>query len=379
MPDITDNTRTITLPSGAAQDLVSEVFCKAGCHEEEARRIASRLVEADLRGHASHGISRTARYVQWLNDGILKANQRISIESENEVLAILNGNYGFGQSIGEQAVDLGIAKSRKHGVSVIALKNSGHLGCIADWAERAAEHNLASIHFVNVRGSLLVAPFGGKDARGGTSPICCGVPGPEGKPVILDFATSTVAEGKALVAYKGGAPLPDGAFVDSDGSLSSDPSLLYASQGDSLYPRPGTGTGALTAFGLHKGSGLNFFVEIFAGALTGSGTAGGIGETGRRKLCNGMLSFYVDVNCFDKEDHFAKEIRSYIEFVKSAAPIDVGGQVLVPGEKEMLVKQDRLANGIPVSRGVWSDILKTAEYLNIGRDRVIEICGSDIL
>ena len=216
----------VLLAADGARRLVFEIFRRAGCRTEEADRIASRLVEANLRGHESHGIIRTARYVQWLGDGLLRANQSITIERENDVLAIIDGNYGFGQTIGEETVDVGLAKAKRQGVAVTALKNSGHLGCIGDWALRAAEAEVASVHFVNVRGSLLVAPFGGTERRGGTSPFCCGVPVPGGEPIILDFATSLVAEGKALVALRGGAPLPDDALVGPDGAYSDDPRVL---------------------------------------------------------------------------------------------------------------------------------------------------------
>jgi uncharacterized oxidoreductase len=331
------------------------------------------LVEADLRGHPSHGVARVARYIQWLKDDILRANQTITIERETDELAVIEGNYGFGQSIGEQTVNVGIRKARKNGVAVTALKNSGHLGCISDWAEQAANAGLASIHFVNVRGSLLVAPSGGREARGGTSPVCCGIPGPDGTPIVLDFATSKVAEGKVLVALRGGAELPEDALIGADGAYSSDPDLLYGDTVDGLYPRPGAGTGALTPFGLHKGAGLNFFAEIFAGALTGSGTAGANGELKRRKLCNGMLSIFLSVDHFHSDDWFANEVKSYIEFVKSANPIDAGQPILIPGEKEIALKEERLASHIPVARGVWDDLRSAAEFVGLDAEYMADL------
>ncbi|MBI1386100.1 MAG: malate dehydrogenase [Rhizobiales bacterium] len=367
-----------TVDANVARRLVCDIFVHAGCCDAEAGRIAQHLVDADLRGHPSHGIARAARYVQWLDDGVLKANQSITIVSENEVLAVVDGNYGFGQTIGEQTVDYGIALAARHGIAVTALRNSGHLGCISDWAERAAHAGLASIHFVNVRGSLLVAPFGGRQARGGTSPICCGVPLHDEDPIVLDFATSKVAEGKALVALRGGAPVGDDAFIGPDGVLSGDPKTIYGDGQAGLYPRPGAGGGALTAFGLHKGSGLNFFVEMFAGALTGSGTAGALNEPGRRPLCNGMLSIYLSVDRFHSDDWLDREINSYIEFFKSSSPLEPDGEVLVPGEKERRLKRERSISGIPVAEGVWLDLMKTADHVGIGRERLDEmVAGSN--
>ena len=112
-------------------------------------------------------------------------------------------------------------------MSVIGLKNSGHLGRIGDWSERAADAGLISFHFVNVRGSLLVAPFGGSDRRGSTSPLSIGIPYKGSPHIILDMATSTVAEGKVMVAQKGGKKLPFGALIDSSGNLTTDTEVMY--------------------------------------------------------------------------------------------------------------------------------------------------------
>lgn len=363
----------VLITADAAKGLVRDIFSKAGSNDAEAARIAHHLVEADLRGHPSHGVARVARYVQWLREGVLRANQTITIMQETDSLAIIDGNYGFGQSIGEQTVAVGIAKAKTRGVSVTALRNSGHLGCISDWAEQAANAGVASIHFVNVRGSLLVAPFGGREARGGTSPVCCGVPAPDGPPIVLDFATSKVAEGKVLVALRGGAGLPEDALISASGAYSDDPRLLYGDTGRGPSPRPGSGDGALTPFGLHKGAGLNFFAEMFGGALTGSGTAGAAGESGRRKFCNGMLSIFLSVEHFQSDDWFAAEVRSYIEFVKSATPIDPDCPVMVPGEKEIALKQERLASRVPVADGVWRDLRQAALLVGLEEARLARV------
>ena len=162
----------IHVDAQAVERLVTMTFERAGSAPEEAHSIGSRLTGANLRGHDSHGVIRAPRYLEWLEDGKVFANRSVEVIQDSEVLAILDGRYGFGQSLGEQTVDIGVAKARSHGVAVTALRNSGHLGRIGDWAERAAESNVASIHMVNVRGSLLVAPFAGVDRRGSTSPFC---------------------------------------------------------------------------------------------------------------------------------------------------------------------------------------------------------------
>lgn len=349
----------------AMERLVGAVFERAGCDAEEAHRIAWRLTGANLRGHDSHGVLRTRRYVEWMEEGKVFPGRRIEVERETEVLAVIDGDYGFGQTVGEQTVDLGVRKASRHGVAVTALKNAGHLGRIGDWAERAAESGCASIHMVNVRGSLLVAPYGAIERRGSTSPFCAGVPLPGAPPIIHDFATSVVAEGKAMVALLGGKPLPGDALVDADGNHTSDPRPLYGETSPDRTHDPHAGPGALNAFGLHKGSGLNFFMEMFAGALTGSGTAAALGDTGKRRFCNGMLSIYMQVDAFHADDWFAREVGAYVEYWKAARPSRPGGEVLVPGEKERRTMVERRESGLPLSEGAWEDILAAAEKVGM--------------
>ena len=349
----------------AMERLVGAVFERAGCDAEEAHRIAWRLTGANLRGHDSHGVLRTRRYVEWMEEGKVFPGRRIEVERETEVLAVIDGDYGFGQTVGEQTVDLGVRKASRHGVAVTALKNAGHLGRIGDWAERAAESGCASIHMVNVRGSLLVAPYGAIERRGSTSPFCAGVPLPGAPPIIHDFATSVVAEGKAMVALLGGKPLPGDALVDADGNHTSDPRPLYGETSPDRTHDPHAGPGALNAFGLHKGSGLNFFMEMFAGALTGSGTAAALGDTGKRRFCNGMLSIYMRVGAFHADDWFAREVGAYVEYWKAARPSRPGGEVLVPGEKERRTMVERRESGLPLSEGAWADILAAAEKVGM--------------
>jgi len=360
----------------AMERLVTTVFSHAGCSDAEAARIGTRLTGANLRGHDSHGVIRTPRYVEWLGDEKVFPNREISIISDSGPITVIDGNYGFGQSVGEQAVDVGIEKARQHGVGIVALRNAGHLGRIGDWAERAVESNMVSIHMVNVRGSLLVAPFGGVDRRGSTSPFCAGIPRVDAPPVILDFATSLVAEGKALVALRGGKPLPDGALVSSSGELTSDPSPLYGEVPEGRYPDPNQGPGALTGFGLHKGSGMNFLMEMMAGALGGSGTSGAINDVERRRFCNGMFSIYLDVGRFHSDDWFDQEVATYIDFVRSSKPVEEGGKVLVPGDQERVTMANRLEHGLPLAEEAWADILAAADCVDVPADLKASIIES---
>ena len=358
-------TSEIRVDVNYAIELITDIFKAKSCNNYEAKTIAERLCGSNLKGHDSHGIVRVPRYVLWMEWGWVFPNIRPELIVDSGALALIDAKQGFGQIAGEFAVDEGINRAKLHGVSVVGLKNSGHLGRIGDWSERAADAGLVSLHFVNVRGSLLVAPFGGSDRRGSTSPLSIGVPSKDTDHIILDMATSTVAEGKVMVAQKGGKPLPAGALIDSNGNLTINPEVMYGKINENEVPNSENGTGAITAFGLHKGSGINFMMEILGGALTGSGVSAGIDDKEKRKFANGMLSLYVKVDNMVNFEYFLNEVRSYADFVRSSPPANKNEKVLIPGDKEISTYKDRLANGLPVAPIVWKNIKQTAKDLNV--------------
>ena len=233
---------TIHIRADKLSEFCAEVFRRVRCRPDEARRVAASLVDANLTGHDSHGVIRMPRYVGWVRSGDIVPNQTIERLVDTPVIAVVDGRFGFGQTVAPQAVDLEIEKAKAMGLAATSLRNAGHVGRVGEWAERAAAAGLISIHFVNARGSVLVAPFGGLERRLSTAPFCVGVPRDGAAPVVLDFATSLVAEGKVNVASRGGKPLPPNALIGPDGRLSGDPALLYGPL-DAEGPRSPVGPG----------------------------------------------------------------------------------------------------------------------------------------
>jgi uncharacterized oxidoreductase len=239
---------------------------------------------------------------------------------------------------------------------------------VADWAEMAAAQGLVSVHFVNAVGSPLVAPFGGVDRRFSTAPYCVGVPVSNRPPLVLDFATSVVAEGKVLVASQGGRPIPRDALIGPDGTVGDDPRLLYGEY-EATGPRDiRNGTGAIRAFGDHKGSGLALMCELLGGALSGNGCV----APGRR-FANGMFSLYVDPGRLDPAGFFPGEVERYIRFVKESRPLAPGGETLVPGEPEARTRAQRTAHGVPLTEATWGQLLETARAVGLADSRLAQL------
>src|ERR687886_765561 len=297
-----DTSAPVLIGAETLENLVRDIFVANGCDAVEAGRISHHLLGANLAGHDSHGVARVPRYVEWQQAGHVRAGQQAEVVTDGGAFALLDGHFGFGQTVAPQATAMGIARAQQHGTAVIALRNAGHVGRIGAYAEQALEAGLISIHFVNVAGSVLVAPFGGTERRFSTAPFSVGIP--TSPPVVLDFAPSRVAEGKVLVASNGGKPLPHDALIEPDGTLSADPHTLYGPY-EKVGPRsPSNGLGAIRAFGDHKGSGLAFMCELLAGAFTGGGCSGPVESRGR--IANGMLSIYISPRHFGTEEEFRR-------------------------------------------------------------------------
>lgn len=354
----------VLLDAQTMRNFVTAIMSAAGCSTEESKLIARLLVEANLAGHDSHGVIRVPRYLQMMRDQLIFADRKVELLVDTPALSVVDGKFGFGQTVAKQATEIGIRKCREAGLSAIALRNSGHIGRVADWALMAADAGLVSIHFVNAVGSVLVAPFGSSERRFSTAPYCVGVPVEDAPPLILDFATSIVAEGKVLVASQGGKPLRPDALVGPDGSPGNDPHLLYGHYEPAGLRNPRAGKGAIRAFGEHKGSGLAMMCELLGGALTGNGCT----DPGRR-FSNGMFSLYVDPAQLDPANFFPHEVKRYVAFVKEAKPFNTEGETMVPGEPEVRSRKERLAEGIALATHTWQAIVDAAR--SVGVDEAI--------
>jgi uncharacterized oxidoreductase len=353
---------TIHIPAEPLTDFCAEVFARVGCQTEEARRVSASLVDANMTGHDSHGVIRVTRYVDWVRTGDLIPNQSIERVVDTPVIGVVDGHFGFGQTMAPMAVDFGVEKAKATGLSAISLRNSGHIGRVGEWAERAAAAGLISIHFVNGAGSILVAPFGGLERRLSTAPFCVGVPREGAPPIVLDFATSLVAEGKVNVASHGGKPLPPDALIGPDGALSGDPTLLYGPLTTDGVRDHRHGVGAIRAFGEHKGSGLALVCELLGGSLTGNGAT-----EPDRKFSNGMFSLYVDPKRIDPSHVFDADMTRYLDWFSQGKAIP-GEAIMTPGDPERLSRAARGKSGVPLPDETWASIVATARSVGVNRD-----------
>src|SRR5215217_3406319 len=264
--------------------IARRVFAAAGSTEEEAGIVAEHLVEANLKGHDSHGVGMIPSYLRNLAGGKAKTNEPGRVVSDSGSIIVYDGERGWGQIVARNATLMGIERARRDGVAVVALRNAHHIGRIGTYGEMCAGAGLVSMHFVNITDQRpAVAPWRGRDGRFGTNPVCVSLPGPTPeRPIIADMATSRIAMGKVRVARNKGQEIAAETLLDPNGEPTTDPNVMYQ------RPR-----GALLTFGEHKGYALAFICEMLAGAVTGSGTMRPERQDAE-SVTNGMLMIVID-------------------------------------------------------------------------------------
>jgi len=346
---------TQRMTAAALRARVADIIEHAGSQRGEAEQVADNLVMANLSGHDSHGVGMVPRYVDAVLEGGLSPNTGVKVLADLGSMLSLDGQAGYGQITGVQAMELGIARARQHGSCIVTLAHTHHLGRIGHFAEMASAQGLVSMHFVNVIARPVVAPFGGGDGRFGTNPCCIGIPMGQREPFILDFATSRVAQGKMRVAHNKGERVPEGYLIDEHGLPSTDPGVVVMPQSNGLM-------GALMTFGEHKGYGMAVACELLGGALSGGGTWHRQADE-RRAVLNGMLTVLIDPARLGTQASFEQEAQAFADWLRQSPSRD--GGVLIAGEPERAARAQRLLEGIEIDQATWTEIEEAAAKVGL--------------
>ncbi len=341
-----------TLSPHALKSVTHLIARRMGSEEGEAAEVADHLVRANLAGHDSHGVGMLPTYVRLLHDKLLVPNQTAETVLDAGALLVIDARRGYGQRMAADAVRRAIVRAKEQGACVLAFRNSSHIGRIGTYAELAASEGCAFTAFVNVADHHDVqATWQAAEPRLGTNPFCVAVPGPDGPAVMLDMATTTIAAGKARVAYNKGTTVPDGCLIDPDGIPTNDPTGFIRDK-----------TGALRSFGTHKGSGLAVMCEIMAAAVAGGQ---GAFDDAKGGVLNSMLATIIDLSKLGDPALIASDIQAVKAHVKSARPAPGYTEVLTPGEPERRYAAARARDGIEVDDTTWRDIRTAAELIGI--------------
>ncbi len=330
------------VPAEQLHALTTRIFAARGVPEEDAAWVATLLVRANLRGHDSHGVIRVPHYVRALQAGEVNPRPDVRVERQTPVLALVDGDLGFGQVVARQGTAIAVEKARGQGLSAVTLKRTNHIGRLADWAEMAAAQGLIAMVWANAPMSLNVAPWGGAARRLGTNPHAIAIPGPDGTVALShDFATSVVAEGKLKVKFNRGEAVPQGVMLNGRGQPSTDPREYYSDPPGVLLPAAE-----------HKGYGLALAIEVLAGILSGTGAA----RPTPGPVQNGTLIVCLDPTRFLPAAEFHRQVAELFRFVRSAPLAPGAKEILIPGEPEARLEQERRAGGIPLDDETWRQL-----------------------
>ncbi|MDM0045169.1 malate/lactate/ureidoglycolate dehydrogenase [Variovorax dokdonensis] len=346
-----------TLAATELRAQVASIIEHAGSAPEEARAVAENLVLANLSGHDSHGVGMVPRYVDAVAEGGLKPNTSMRVQLDAGTLLALDGQRGYGQIVGVQAMQMGMARAKELGSCIMTLGQAHHLGRIGHFAEMAVAQGLVSIHFVNVLSRPVVAPWGGGDGRFGTNPCCIGVPLEDGAPFLLDFATSRVAQGKMRVAHNKGEKVPPGYLIDEHGRPTDNPGVVVVPQSNGLL-------GALMTFGEHKGYGMAIACELLGGALSGGGTWHRPADSAR-SVYNGMLTILIDPARLGTQASFASEARAFVDWLRQSPPGEGFDGVQIAGEPERKARLARERDGVTVDDGTWTELVAAGAKVGV--------------
>ncbi len=354
------------------KSFTKEIFLKMGAPAEQAEIAARVLNAADLRGVDSHGVARLNGYVRLWEKGRLNAAPSPRIVHETPSTAVMDGDKGAGLVVAHKAMELAIEKARMAGTGWVAIRNSNHFGIAGYHAMLGLEHDMIGMAMTNA--SALVSPTFSKSHMLGTNPIAVAIPAMTEPPFVMDMATTPVANGKLEVLQRKGENIPEGWAQDKDGHSSTDAAILK--KGGGMLP-----LGSDRIHGSHKGYCLGAWVDIFSAVLSGANYGPWVPpfvaflEPPANPVGEGIGHFVgaMRVDAFRPAAEFKAHMDNWIKRFRQSEPIDPNQKVLIPGDPERAMEQERLAHGIPLLPAVVKDLTELGERMKVSFEpQVIE-------
>lgn len=355
--------------SYAASDL--RFFCEAvleriGMTKEDSKTVAESLIQANLEGIDSHGISRLPIYIKRFMDERINVTPAIQVKTSGSVL-IVDGDNGIGHVVSYHALIKGMEVAKQSGIAAIAIKNSNHFGAASYFCQLACEQNIICMGFTNSPSGI--APWGGKEAFFGTNPIALGFPTGTNTPVIIDLSTSVVARGKIINADQQGNSIPDGWAIDREGQPTNDPK---AALGGSVLPMGGP-----------KGSALALAVELLAGVLSGAAFGPHVkniySEEETDKANVGHFFILMDITKFIDLETFLSSIQTLLKEMKMVSKVSDVDEIRYPGERRKRDEQMRIKTGIQIAANLEKELAGIGKQLNVEFPKQIVTKSSESL
>ena len=321
---------------------ILKIFIKKKLNKNHAIICTDALINAELVGAPSHGLSRLKMYCDRIKKKVINPKPKIKIRKISQSIAHIDANNSIGFVAADIAIKTAIANAKKTGIGLVAVKNSGHYGLSGYYAEQAVKKKLMVMVFTNAPPA--VAPHGALKSLFGTNPICFGTPTGSKIPFILDTSISMINRGKIRVAAREGGKIPEGVALDKYGKPTTDPKK--ALEGVQL---------PIAGF---RGSGLAWMVDILSGVFTGGNHAGRVKDpftdfSGPQNI--GHLFFVIKPNLF-VGNNFNKRIKDNIRTIKKLPKIKGVKEILYPGQNKFNRYRNNLKKEIKISKNILKDL-----------------------
>lgn len=337
------------------KDFCEKLLVKQGLPSDEAEIIALSLVEADSRGVSSHGVSRMKIYMKRIDEGVVKKKCNITIERESPGMLALNAHNSMGIVAGIKSIEMAKRKAETSGSVFVTVKHSNHFGPAAFFTKHVAKQGMIGLAASNAPPNM--APWGARDAYLGTNPLSIAIPTGDDNPIILDMATSVVAQGKIILAAKNHQEIPEGWAITSDGKFTTNPQEALK--------------GTVLPFGGAKGYGIALLIDILSGILSGAEFGpylNNMWEDFEKPQNLGHIFHVIDISKFLDLEFFYNRINILKRDIKGLNKAEGIEEVYLPGEIEFNNEQLSRINGIILADSTLNDLQELADKWNIPFD-----------
>ncbi|SET16696.1 Malate/lactate/ureidoglycolate dehydrogenase, LDH2 family [Natronincola peptidivorans] len=334
------------------RDLCQKLYEAQGMPADEAFLVADSLVDADLSGVESHGVSRMPIYMKRIEEKVVTNKCRVEVEKEFPGGLALNACNSMGIVAGVKVMEMGIKKAKESGFAFITVSHSNHFGTAAYFTRQALKENMIAFAATNAPSTM--APWGGIKAYLGTNPFSVAIPAGDQLPIIMDMATSVVAQGKIIMAAKTNESIPEGWAINKEGVVTTDPKEALE--------------GTVLPFGGPKGYGIALLVDILSGILSGAMFGPHLNNMWNdfeNPQNVGHCFAILDISKYIEVESFKSRIDQMIQEIKTSPKAKGVEEIFMPGEIEHRKSMKRREEGIPVSSVVYEDLKALAEKWNV--------------
>jgi LDH2 family malate/lactate/ureidoglycolate dehydrogenase len=353
------------VPSSKIKSQLVSVFRAWGMSAAHADTTGEMMVETDLRGVDSHGISMLPTYDQEFRNGRLNMRPMFKTVRDAAAMALIDADASLGHPVSVYAMNLAVDKCLKSGVAAVSVVNSHHFGAAGCYSKIAADRGVIGMVTASTRGVTMVPTFAAEPVMG-TNPLAFAAPARRNAPFQLDMATTTVAAGKVKVYKLNHKPLPSGWVIDGQGRPVTDETEAFAH----VFERPEGGIsplGGIADMGSHKGYGLAVMVHILGGVLSGASFSPIRNQTQKPSDPHNIGHFFmaIDPKAFRGEGEFENDLDQVIDTLHAAKRADPNQPVLVAGDPEMLTRRERLEAGVPIPDDLMEQLRAVATRADV--------------